>query len=375
MKRYFICLLTLLSFGLNIQAQTITVDDIEALSEGETVQFKLHVSGVTAMTSMHFEVELPSGFMVSGVNATTDWAAMFSREGGVVGAISSSDNALNGEGDIATVSVVTPMTAVGDYPVTINNIRINGTELGTAVDFKINVVERHTIVLDETSIVAPVAATDVNVRVLRTISANSWSTICLPFAMSAAQLKAAFGDDVELGDFKGYETTTDGDDVIGITVMFSDATTIEANHPYIIKVSNNITEFSVEEVDIAPEEEPTVAAVKRTKKQWSEMIGTYVAQTTLDATCLFLSENKFWYSAGNTKMKAFRAYFDFYDVLTEIEDTYSSRIILNFPDDETTGIRNIAPSMNNRYYDLQGRQIDMPNKGIYVKDGRKVVVK
>ena len=157
--------------------------------------------------------------------------------------------------------------------------------------------------------------------------------------------------------------------------MFSDATTIEANHPYIIKVSNNITEFSVEEVDIAPEEEPTVAAVKRTKKQWSEMIGTYVAQTTLDATCLFLSENKFWYSAGNTKMKAFRAYFDFYDVLTEIEDTYSSRIILNFPDDETTGIRNIAPSMNNRYYDLQGRQIDMPNKGIYVKDGRKVVVK
>ena len=81
MKRILICLLTFISLGLNVNAQTISVADVEALSEGGTVQFKLHVSGVTAMTSMHFEVELPATFSVSGVSATTDWAAMFSREG------------------------------------------------------------------------------------------------------------------------------------------------------------------------------------------------------------------------------------------------------------------------------------------------------
>ena len=130
MKKILICLLTFLSIGLNLQAQTVSVADIEALSAGETVQFKLHVSAVTAMTSMHFEVELPATFSVTGVSATSDWAAMFSREGGVVGAISSSDNALKGEGDAATVSVtVPPGTAVGEYPVTIDNIRRvnNGT--------------------------------------------------------------------------------------------------------------------------------------------------------------------------------------------------------------------------------------------------------
>ncbi|MBQ7443801.1 MAG: hypothetical protein IJS59_08075 [Bacteroidaceae bacterium] len=40
---------------------------------------------------------------------------------------------------------------------------------------------------------------------------------------------------------------------------------------------------------------PTVAAVKRTKKQWSEMTGTYVAGTLLESQKLFISGNKFWY--------------------------------------------------------------------------------
>ena len=41
------------------------------------------------------------------------------------------------------------------------------------------------------------------VRVKRTINANEWSTICLPFAITAEQVKGVFGDDVQLGDFTG----------------------------------------------------------------------------------------------------------------------------------------------------------------------------
>ena len=241
-------------------------------------------------------------------------------------------------------------------------------------------------ILDETSTTAPEAATGVDVRVKRTIKANEWSTICLPFAMTEAQVKTAFGEDVQLGDFKGYEATTDDDDnVVGLTVKFEDASAIEANHPYIIKVTAAVSEFTVDGVDIDPEDEPTVAAVKRTKKQWSEMTGTYVAGTELEATTLFLNGNKFWYSAGNTKMKAYRAYFDFYDVLTEVEEAYSSRIAMTFSDGTTTGIRGITNDelrITNAVYDLQGRRVSESGiqnselrKGLYIVNGKKVVNK
>lgn len=388
MKKILICLLTFLSIGLNLQAQTVSVADIEALSAGETVQFKLHVSDVTAMTSMHFEVELPATFSVTGVSATSDWAAMFSREGGVVGAISSSDNALKGEGDAATVSVtVPPGTAVGEYPVTIDNIRINGAELGTPVVFNINVVALHTVILDELSTTAPEDATGVNVTVKRTINANEWSTICLPFAMSESQVKAAFGDDVQLKDFDGIESTYDGgDNVTAINVKFNEVTAIEANRPYIIKVSTAMTSFTTENVNIEVEDEPSVdkdeyRTGSGTKKDpyvyhYNSFVGSYVAETDVPDECLFLSENKFWYSTGLTKMKAFRGYFDFYDVLSEIENA-SSRVVMKWNDEQPTGISEIKheTQKNSQYYDLSGRRVVRPNKGVYIVDGKKTVIK
>lgn len=383
MKRILICLLTFLSIGLNLQAQTVSVADIEALSAGETVQFKLHVSAVTAMTSMHFEVELPATFSVTGVSATSDWAAMFSREGGVVGAISSSDNALKGEGDAATVSVtVPPGTAVGEYPVTIDNIRINGAELGTPVVFNINVVALHTVILDEESTTAPENATGVNVTVKRTINANEWSTICLPFAMSESQVKAAFGDDVQLGDFVDYDTTEDGDEnIIGISINLDDATAIEANHPYTIKVSHDITEFTIEGVDIESDEESAYTEYNNGQTGKKKVIygtfeGTLHAGKTLTENQLFLSGNQFWYSSGLTTIKAFRAYFDFMDVLSEIENA-SSRVVMKWNDEQPTGISEIKheTQKNSQYYDLSGRRVVRPNKGVYIVDGKKTVIK
>lgn len=95
--------------------------------------------------------------------------------------------------------------------------------------------------------------------------------------MTEEQVTTAFGDDVKLGDFTGYTAEGADENVTGIRVHFILATAIEANHPYIIKVSQAVSEFTADGVDVEPEDEPTVAAVKRTKKQWSEFIGTYVA--------------------------------------------------------------------------------------------------
>ena len=255
------------------------------------------------------------------------------------------------------------------------------------VPFKIEIVKDVTV-LDENSTSLPVPDQSVDVYVKRTIKAGEWNTICLPFAMSETQVKEAFGNDVQIADFQGCETTYDDDEetVVGIKVNFSDVSAIEANHPYIIKVSEPVSEFSVSGVDINPLEEISVDRDEKRVKvgsKWhyfyNSFVGTYTAETEVPENGLFLNGNKFWYSSGMTKMKAFRAYFDFYDVLTEVVDAANARIVLNFIDDsEPTTIGHIAAESPQAgvLFGLQGRRVSHPEeKGIYIKNGKEVIVK
>ena len=241
------------------------------------------------------------------------------------------------------------------------------------IDFNITIGEPADTrtVLDENSITAPTAATGVDVRVLRTINADEWGTICLPFAMTEAQVTEAFGDDVQLGDFNDYTYDEDAD---AITVNFVTATAIEANHPYIIKVSEPVSEFTVDGVDVDPQEAIVDFDTSRRKNEPRQFVGTYVAGTVLDWGTLFISGGNFWYSTGLTKMKAFRAYFNFIDLLVSFED--NSRITLNLLD-APTGIAEVAGSQSasGQYYDLQGRHVAQPAHGLYIKDGKKTFVK
>ena len=374
MQKILFSLFVLLAICTKTTAQTISVEDVEMRSGNTAVTIALCVQGAEAMTSMHLEISDPSGlFAIQSASATPSWAALFSTGSAGMSAISTSVNAFSGDGIVASIGLSVPEDiAIGTYPISITNVRINGADIdGTTF----NVTVTDYITLDENSTVAPEPAETVNVRVLRTIKANQWSTICLPFEMTEAQTKEAFGEDVQLADFTGYETEEDDDEnIIGITVNFEPVTAIEANHPYIIKVSSPVTEFSVEGVDIDPEDEPTKAAVKRTKKQWSEMIGTYVAGTTIEDQMLFINGGKFWYSTGLTKMKAYRAYFDFYDVLTEVEEA-SVKVLFDIADDETSidGIVN-RKSSNSKCFDLSGRRVVEPQQhGVYIINGKKTL--
>lgn len=250
------------------------------------------------------------------------------------------------------------------------------------------------IKLDETSTTAPEAAEGVNVLVKRTIKADQWSTICLPFAMTKAQVEAAFGDfeneDVILADFTGIETEYDTDDnVISICVKFNyEVEAIEANHPYLIKVKEAVSEFTVDGVDINPANEPSVNRDELRlgsgkpkdpyRYLYNSFVGTYTANTEVPQNCLFLNNSKFYYSTGATQMKGFRGYFDFYDVLPEMFDA-SAKIRLSF-DDKTTIINGTdAPNVSkgvlyNLNGQLVGKDVNLSTlpKGIYVVDGKKV---
>lgn len=53
----------------------------------------------------------------------------------------------------------------------------------------------------------------------------------------------------------------------------------------------------------------------------------------------------------------------------------SARLAIVFDGDETTGINNVNVNHNDDWYDLQGRRVATPQKGLYIVNGKKVMVK
>ena len=398
MKKIIIsfCVATILAVTQGYAGVTITVPEVNIAQGGTSYIIINYNLGTTAYTAYQFEIAYPEG--ISSVNGSDGNPSfikgeVYDEKHNVSSSITTEGKSLfqcfsidsnpftAQSGTLLMLPIKAQKSlALGTYQATISPIEFVQTDATPdrpeAITFNITVT--NTVVLDELSPVPPASGTGVNVKVKRSINANEWSTICLPFAMSETQTKAAFGNDVEIADFTGTEPISDGDDVVGIIVNFNDVTAIEANRPYIIKVSTPLTEFTINNVDIVANEDEAYFEFDNGKTGsrrivYSGFYGTYHAGTVLDRFTLFLNENKFWYSAGLTKMKAFRGYFDFYDVLTEVENA-SSRIIMSFGD-EGTGIMdfdNDQWTTDDKLFDLQGRRVVSPAKGIYIKNGKKV---
>ena len=247
-------------------------------------------------------------------------------------------------------------------------------------------IENPVKVLDETSTVLP-EATDkaYEVKVNRTINANEWSTLCLPFAMTADQLKDAFGTDVKLADFTGYDAETDNaDNIVGIHVNFESmdvAQGLEANYPCLIRTSLDITDFTLE-TSIQPSQDDAIVEYDNGKQGsrrqvYGTFYGTLKAGDMVPQNGLFLNGNKFYYSTGNTAIKAFRGYFDFVDVLTSVEDANNVKVDFNI-DGNTTLINGLSTSLDgSAVYTIDGKHMgsDMErlHRGIYIQNGKKVV--
>ncbi len=257
------------------------------------------------------------------------------------------------------------------------------------VNFNITIGEETPkTILDETSTTIPEASSgNVDIIVRRTINANEWSTICLPFAMTEEQTKAAFGNDVQICNYVDHETEEDEyGNITAIIVNFEDADLatygFEANLPYIIKTSSKIEQFECN-ATIEPDEDNAIVEYDngRTGSRrvvYGTFYGTLHANVTIPNNNLFLNSNKFYYSKGKTKIKAFRGYFDLVDILSSVEGAgVKLRVTVN---DETTDITEIEGQViTGDVYSLQGIYLgnsteNLP-KGIYIVNGKKIMIK
>lgn len=306
----------------------------------------------------------------SSVDSSTGYRWAFSGNDGEVARVTINVPEDYEEGDFA---LYLKNGFVKDVNPNANAVELDPLESMLTIDKNAGYVD-----LAETEEVAPEDAESVDVRVYRTFTDGEWSTICLPFDMTEEQVKKAFGEGTEIGNFAQWEIIeNDKGDISGITLSFNPVTAIEANHPYIIKTTAATCPFIIENVNVVVEEEPAFE-VKQGRLR-SYMVGTYVANSSVPKNNLFISGNKFWYSKGNTKMKAYRAFFELADILTSVEAA-GAKVSFIF-DGTPTSIQGVSTLTedSNEIYSVSGMNVGKDasrlQRGVYIMNGKKVVKK
>lgn len=217
-----------------------------------------------------------------------------------------------------------------------------------------------------------------NVRMTRTINANRWSTIVLPFTLTKAKAEAAFGSDVQLAEFTGFSTTYEDEDTpvpSSITIMFTTyelkgTKPMKGGVPYLIKTSKDIESFEADECTLV--EAVNDVEMADDYDTPGKFTGSFV-KTVVPKDGLFISGEKFYYSTGNTAIKAFRGWFELGAVLDK-ETEFGVKMYI---DDIETGIDALrVKDATGTIYDLGGRKVAKPSQsGVYIVNGKKVMVK
>lgn len=302
-----------------------------------------------------------------------------------------------GDGQIMTFKVnIADDMELGDYPVIIREMKLSETDISkyyvTAyVESTLTIEENDgRIKFNEASATLPTytAGNKGDVTMNRTIKANQWSTIVLPFTLTKAKAEAAFGSDVQLAEFSGFTVDYGDDDEnvtpLGIVVNFSTYTMgskkpMTGGKMFLIKTSSEITSFEADDCTLVA----TVTDTEKTDEYDTagKFTGSFV-KTKVPADGLFIAENKFWYSTGETNIKAFRGWFELGAVLDK-ETDFGAKVAF-FIDDIPTSVDGLAVGARHQQGDVYtldglyvGRNIPMERlkKGIYIVNGKKVVIK
>lgn len=215
---------------------------------------------------------------------------------------------------------------------------------------------------------------DISISLNRKLVKGVWNTICLPFDVSEAQAKSAFGADVRIAALNVESK--------GNTLMFDNKTAegIKAAVPYLIMPSevkaDNQYEFY--NVSIKPENVTPAAAVSTSdgfvfKGIYNKVDITQDINNSKSYAAFLGANNTLFKAKSGSTTKGFRAYF-------AIPNSTAASALRVVVDGNATSIKNIncgVVESDDAVYNLQGQRVDarslMP--GLYIKAGKKFVVR
>lgn len=409
MKRALLFICTLLAFaGSTFADDSFCVDNITLPQNGEAdvvVRFSLDEGSTCSGYTFWLQVPEELAFVTYEKNGKTNITFTAGDcydetptitpniDGGYlkVGCLTANSDPINGP----TGTLVTfRLKVVGEVEVgeVLEGTLLKGTisaENGTVHDVAdatftvtIDAPDDGRIKFDENAIALPTytAGEKCDVRMTRTIHANQWSTIVLPFTLTKAKAEAAFGNDVQLAEFAGFEVDYGDDEEnvvpLGITINFNSYKLtakkgMTGGKPFIIKTTKDIESFEADECTMV---EGVAGVTTEDEYETPGVFNGSFVKTIVPEDGLFISNEKFYYSTGKTNIKAFRGWFELGAVLDK-ETSFDVKMAV-FIDDEETGIDEMVnrKSSNSNCFDLSGRKVAKPQQhGVYIINGKKIL--
>ena len=197
---------------------------------------------------------------------------------------------------------------------------------------------------------------------LKYTAKNGWNTICFPVSVNSYKTQL-FGSDatVKAYAFNNYDSSTG-------TLSFEKASYLSAGTPYLVYVENAASApFVINDINVGYG--PAAAG----STLWNSVYfkGSFMPMAAGSMTGFYgvTSDGKLRKAGSEAYMKGYRAYF--------IGSFSSARIITIDEDGETTdlGFVKMVDPEAKKVFNLQGQRVEKGRKGIYIVNGKKVVIK
>ena len=227
--------------------------------------------------------------------------------------------------------------ANGNYKLQLTNgVNDNNAAVVSNIELK-----RADITIDENSDYSPIAGVTKSVTLTRTIK-EGYNTLVLPFDLTQAEVETAFGAG-------SVVYTVDDSQSTSSSIYFATNDGITANSPVLLKATAAGTSYDFNNVTIKSGT-PTLAGTN------VSFIGSYAASTDIvkDANNYIISGGKLYLvDSDGIFVKGTRAYFN-------VPSASAAKMIGVF---------------KGEVYDLQGRRVATPTRGLYIIGGKKVFIK
>ena len=206
------------------------------------------------------------------------------------------------------------------------------------------------VIDDSKEFVSPTANIEnATVRLKRTLSSSNWNTFAVPFDMATME-----------GTIREY------DHADGASMVFKNASSIEAGKPYLVKPTADVANPTYSNITLS-------ATPAQSIEDGDYGFVAIYSPTDLatDKTEQFLkTDGKLYYPTNDgTRLRGLRAYF---------KTPAGQNASLFFIDDAdlATGISNMNRETvtDNRYYNLSGQRVATPTKGLYIVNGKKLII-
>ena len=213
-----------------------------------------------------------------------------------------------------------------------------------------------------------------NVQMLREFGSGYWNTLVLPFAPTLDMLKEAFGDDVQVARYSGFEKPA--------TIKFSTVTesmTMTRSTLLIVKPTADVTNPIFKGVTLEGQANQYPESYSNSNDGTSFTIEGRFAKEALEdnskGTVYFLNKQGLFThptSSGNV-IRGFRWF-----IHLKTPDSTGAKVTLDL-DGEATSIEAIdngeQASGKQEIFNLAGQRVQKAQKGIYIVNGKKVVIR